>query len=297
VRSFVGVPLQSGGDLLGVLSLAAWRPGAFAQHTARALTPFGEAATLLLRSATERGVLLARAQHLEQAASEGLAESLHELKAPLHAAAGFLDLVAGEHAGPLNEQQKDFLQTARAECSRLKEALASLVEAGAAAASRPLALQLVQPAELVETSIERVYGQAANRQIHLVAQIDPRALAVRGDRPALLQVLANFLQNALRLVPVGSEIVVHAIAQKPGWTEFVVADRGPGVAAPDLESIFDPFARGRSGAGDLEHAHGDVGLGLSISRGIVEQHQGRIWAENRSDGGGARFCFALPTAA
>ena len=294
VRSFVGVPLKSGGDLLGVLSLAAWRPGAFAADTATALLPFGEAAALLLGSAAERELTCQRLETLEHAASDGLAESLHELKAPLHSAAGFLDLVASEQAGPLNEQQKDFLQTARAECARLKDALATLVEAGASAAQRPLALQLVQPGELVATSLERLHGQATGRQVRLIAEIDPLALAVQADRPALLQVLANFLQNALRLVPAGSEIVVHANPGKPGWTDFVVADRGPGVAEKDLESIFDRFSKGEGG--DIERAAGEVGLGLSISRRIVEQHQGRIWAENRQDGG-ARFCFALPTAA
>jgi signal transduction histidine kinase len=294
VRSFVGVPLKSGGDLLGVLSLAAWRPGAFAADTATALMPFGEAAALLLRSAAARELTCQRVESLEHAASVGLAESLHELKAPLHSAAGFLDLVATEQAGPLNEQQKDFLQTARAEYARLKDALATLVEAGAAAAQRPLTLQLVQPGELVETSLERLHGQASSRQVRLVAEIDPLALAVQADRPALLQVLANFLQNALRLVPAGSEIVVQASAGKPGWTDFVVADRGPGVAEQDLESIFDRFAKGVGG--DVERGAGEVGLGLSISRRIVEEHQGRIWAENRHDGG-ARFCFALPTAA
>lgn len=293
VRSFVGVPLKSGGDLLGVLSLAAWRPGAFAADTARALLPFGEAAALLLRSAAERELSCQRLETLEHAASDGLAESLHELKAPLHAAAGFLDLVATEQAGPLNEQQKDFLQTARAECARLKDALATLVEAGATVADRPLTLQLVQPGELVETSLDRVHGQAAGRQVRLIARIDPLALAVQADRPALLQVLGNFLQNALRFVPAGSEIVVQATMDKPGWTQFAVADRGPGVADKDLESIFDRFAKG--GAGDIQRAAGEVGLGLSISRRIVEQHRGRIWAENRQDGG-ARFCFALPTA-
>ena len=294
VRSFVGVPLTSGGDLLGVLSLAAWRPGAFAADTALALLPFGEASALLLRGAAQRELVGERLETLEHAASEGLAESLHELKAPLHAAAGFVDLVASEQAGPLNEQQKDFLQTARAEYGRLKDALAALVEAGAAAALRPLTMQLVQPGELVETSLERLQGQATGRQVRLVAQIDPLALGVMADRPAVLQVLGNFLQNALRLVPDGSEIVVHVAAGKPGWTDFVVADRGPGVAARDLESIFERFSKGEGS--ESERAAGEVGLGLSISRRIVQQHQGRIWAENRPDGG-ARFCFALPTAA
>ena len=293
VRSFVGVPLSNGGDLLGVLSLAAWRPDAFARGTAEALAPFAEAAAMLLRNAAEAEQTRNRLAILEHAATDGLAESLHELKAPLHAAAGFLEIVASEQTGPLNEQQKDFLETARDECARLKHALATLVEVGAAAAQRPMQLSVVEPGELVEASLQRVRGQATGRQVRLVGEIDPQAMSVRADRVAVLQVLANFLQNALRIVPTGSEITVGATAV-PGWTHFVVADRGPGVAEYQLESIFDRFAQGEGR--DAERGAGEVGLGLAISRRIVEQHQGQIWAENRHDGG-ARFCFALPTAA
>ncbi len=293
VRSFVGVPLASDGELLGVLSLAAWRPGAFARGTAEALAPFAEAAAVLLRHAAADEQTRQRLEILEHAATEGLADSLHELKAPLHAAAGFLEIVASEQTGPLNAQQKDFLNTARDECMRLKDVLATLVEVGAAAAQRPLDLKLVEPGELVEASLQRVRGQATGRQVRLVGEIDPQAQSVRADRGAVLQVLANFLQNALRIVPTGSEITVGATGV-PGWTHFVVADRGPGVAEYQLESIFDRFAQGEGR--DAERSAGDVGLGLAISRRIVEQHQGQIWAENRHDGG-ARFCFALPTAA
>src|SRR5258708_9904183 len=117
-------------------------------------------------------------------------------------------------------------------------------------------------------------------------------MSVRADRVAVLQVLANFLQNALRIVPTGSEITVGATAV-PGWTHFVVADRGPGVAEHQLESIFDRFAHGQGR--DAERGAGEVALGLAISRRTVQQHQPHIWAQNRPDRG-PRLCFALPTA-
>jgi signal transduction histidine kinase len=274
-----------------VLSLAAWRPGAFAPRTAESLAPFADAAAVLLRSAAQREALLDKVAHLEHATGEGLAEALHELKAPLHSAAGFLELVATEQTGPLNEQQKDFLNTARGECARLKAALVALLEVGAASAQRPLELQVVQPTDLVDASVERMRGQAAGRMIRLIAESDPKAQSVRAHKPAILQVFANFLQNALRIAPNDSEIVVAASAAG-GETLFTVADRGPGLAEYELESIFERFSQGRLGKREV----GQLGLGLSISRRIVEQHRGRIWAENREDGG-ARFCFALPTAA
>lgn len=291
VRSFVGVPLHTRGDMLGVLSLAAWRPGAFEEGTAEALRPFAETAALYLRRAAQDEQRQRRLETLEHAAREGLAESLHELKAPLHAAAGFLELVASEQTGPLNDLQKDFLNTARSECGRLKEALASLVEVGASAARRPLELVPVDPFSIVDGSVERMRGQAVERDIRLVTNVDPSAQPVHADPASLTQVLTNFLQNAFRLAPSGSEIVVAASAT-PGWTRFEVADRGPGVPDAELENIFERFAQSHPARREA----GQVGLGLAISRRIVENHRGRIWAENREDGG-ARFCFALPVAA
>jgi two-component system sensor histidine kinase KdpD len=289
VRSFVGVPLQSRGEMLGVLSLAAWRPGAFKPGTAEALAGFAEAAALFLRRAAEDERRQQRLEMLEHAAREGLAESLHELKAPLHAAAGFLDLVVNEQTGPLNDLQKDFLQTARAECTRVKETLASLVEVSASAARRPLSVAEMDPAEFVLEMVDRARGQAHERDLQLVPLIAPELDPVLADAGAVAQVLTNFLQNAMRLAPRGSEIVVSTRSAS-GWTQFEVADRGPGVPEVQLEAIFERF---RQGEGPVREA-GTVGLGLAIARRIVQEHKGRIWAENREEGG-ARFCFALPS--
>jgi two-component system sensor histidine kinase KdpD len=294
VRSFVGVPLQTRGDMLGVLSLSAWRPSAFASGTAEMLAGFAELAAMFLRRAAEDQQRQERLDVLEHAAREGLAESLHELKAPLHAAAGFLDLVASEQTGPLNELQKDFLETARSECTRLKEALSSLLEVSASAARRPLDVSLVEPNDFVQTMVERVRGQADSRSLRVIGSVEDAAAAVVADRAALGQVVTNFLQNAMRLAPSGSEITVRASRALDGWTAFEVADQGPGVPDDQLVSIFERYRQGDAGA---RREPGSVGLGLAISRRIVEQHKGRIWAENRQDGAGARFCFALPAAA
>ena len=290
VRSFVGLPLETDQELVAVLSLAAWRPAAFPNNTAEALGPFREYAALLLRHASQDQARAERLAALENAADDGLAEGLHELKAPLHATAGFLELVASEQVGPLNDQQKEFLRTASTECERLKEAIDTLVEVGASG-GRPLNAEDCPPAQLVEEALDRVRGQALTRAITLAEDIDPAARPVRVDRAAIVQVLGNLLQNALRSAPAGSELVV-AISTLPGWTCFMVADRGPGVPEDELESIFHPR---QQGAGRRRKA-GEVGIGLALSARVVEQHGGKIWAENR-EGGGSRFCFALPEAA
>jgi signal transduction histidine kinase len=288
VRSFVCVPLERDGTLVGVLSLAAWQPGAFAPKTALALAPLMEAAALLMGHVAIDQELAAQ----QLSAAESLAESLHELKSPFHAAAGFVELVADEQAGPLNEQQRDFLTTARGEFERVKEAMATMVEVGATVARRPVDRERIEAHDVVIDCVQRFRGQALRNDVTLLEQIDPGAGDVLADGPAIQQVLANFIQNALRVVPNGSEIIVAATSL-PDQTCFTVADRGPGLPVGEAEQLFEPFNQGsgRSGA----RRPGNVGLGLSLSRRIVEEHHGLIWAENR-DGGGSRFCFALPTA-
>ena len=109
---------------------------------------------------------------------------------------------------------------------------------------------------------ERNPTWASRLTAEFVAQLDPEAHAVLADKPAILQVLANFLQNALRIAPRGSEIVVTANGAL-GYTHFAVADRGPGVLPADRERVFLPFERGPTRVGGS-------GLGLAIARGLVK---------------------------
>ncbi len=292
-RSVVAVPLQSNASVMGVLTLEARRTGAFARGTARALAPLAEAAAVFLSHLELDRALGAALQDAESITSDGLAETLHALKAPLHAGAGFVDIVADEHAGPLNAQQKDFLDDARAEFARVKQTLARLLELGASAARSSSELAPVHPADLVAETARRFRGQALRQQVSLQPRTDPMSAPVVGHRGALLQVLADLVQNALRVAPAGSAIDIEATASAPGWTSFAVADRGPGVPPGNAEQLFRRFEQGDSGAG--ARRVGDVGLGLWLSTRIVQQHHGRIWAENRS-GGGSRFCFSLPSA-
>jgi len=105
------------------------------------------------------------------------------------------------------------------------------------------------------------------------------------DEILLEQVFVNLLENAAKHTPAGTPIEVGATS-RPGEVIAYVADRGPGLPAGEEEAIFRKFHRGGGSAGG-------IGLGLTICRGIVTAHGGRIWAENRA-GGGAIFKIALP---
>jgi len=111
------------------------------------------------------------------------------------------------------------------------------------------------------------------------------------DYLEISDVLLNLIENATKHTPAGTEIRVSA-REARGEVQVEVADRGPGIPPEDVQRLFDPFYRVRT-AGSRPKG---MGLGLAVAKGLVEAHGGRIWAENRSEGG-ARFIFALPLSA
>jgi len=100
-------------------------------------------------------------------------------------------------------------------------------------------------------------------------------------------VLTNLIDNALKYTPAGTPIEIGATTD-PDGLRICLADRGPGLGSSEEQRVFEKFYRARPEGGP-----GGVGLGLTICRAVVEAHGGRIWAENRPEGG-ARFCFVLP---
>ena len=119
-------------------------------------------------------------------------------------------------------------------------------------------------------------------------ELDPRAQWVKADRVQIQQVLINLIRNAVEAMEHGQqrEIVISTHAAGEGMVEIRVADSGPGIAPEHLDTLFSQFMTTKSGG---------MGIGLPICRTIVEGHGGKIWAENRPEGG-ARFRFTLQAA-
>jgi two-component system sensor histidine kinase KdpD len=209
----------------------------------------------------------------------------HDLRTPLATIIGAASsLVEGQE--DLNgAARQDLARSVYREANRLDRLLKNLLdmmrlEAGAVQLSRewhPLD-------EVVGAALARLEGRLRD---HLINTALPADLPlVRVDGVLFEQVVLNLVENALKYAPSGSTIDVTASATEQ---EVVVevADRGPGIPQGEEARIFDKFYRGKLAR------EGGVGLGLTICRGIVEAHGGRIWAENRL-GGGALFGFSIP---
>jgi signal transduction histidine kinase len=133
-----------------------------------------------------------------------------------------------------------------------------------------------------------VRERASKNGVALAAEIEPEVQIVSGDERRIRQILFNLLSNAVKFTPAGGRIDVAA-GLVGGDVQLAVRDTGPGIAPEDLDRIFEEFQQSDAGA---KH-HEGTGLGLALSKRLVELHGGRIWVESEV-GVGSRFVFTLP---
>ncbi|MBD8527193.1 sensor histidine kinase [Pseudomarimonas arenosa] len=227
-----------------------------------------------------------QADHASRAKSEFLTKMSHELRTPLHSILGFTKLAIEDDAELSQEQRMRFLERIRHSGDVLLGLVNDLldtakIEAGKLLLSRgPVDLAVILLCVLEEF-------QPAMEQKSLQLRGKRRAHApALGDEARLAQALRNVIANALRFAPPGSAVQCELESLPRAWL-ISVSDQGPGVPAAERESVFEPFTQSSVATGS-----GGTGLGLPITRGIVELHGGRVWCEPSPCG--ARFCIELP---
>ena len=227
-----------------------------------------------------------RATHLK---SQFLATMSHELRTPLNAILGFSELLLDETAGPLTDKQKrwtDFIQKGGRHLLQLINDILDLskIEAGQVE---------VHPENFpAEPTLPEVLSNikplAIAKQIELTTTIQP-GLAVVADRLRFKQVLYNLLSNAVKFTPAQGRITVEA-TQHGNFAQFCVTDNGRGISKEDQKVIFEEF---RQVEPDESSFKSGTGLGLTITKRLVEQQGGSIWVESNLNEG-AHFTFTLP---
>jgi signal transduction histidine kinase len=229
----------------------------------------------------------ARSDHSVAARDEFLGLVSHDLRNMLGSMIGFAALITKEGAGENRREQvlafAQRIQRSGARMSRLVGDLLDIVsiEAGKLA----VATELADPIAVVTEAVDAFQAQATAGGISLAAEIVPPVPPIPLDSARLLQVLVNLLSNAVKFTPRGGTIVVHLECAEPDL-RFTVRDTGAGIPTEQLTSVFERFVQAR------EDRRG-MGLGLYISKCIVEGHGGRIWVESTL-GQGSAFFFTLP---
>ncbi|SFF00524.1 Signal transduction histidine kinase [Paenibacillus algorifonticola] len=217
-----------------------------------------------------------------------LANTSHELKTPLQGIIGLAESLAEGAAGKLPDTAVGQLRLIRTSGQRLSHLVNDLLD-----------LTKLRHKEIVLQPSVLNIRQAASLAIELLEPLSERKqLTIRNDTPAgllafadenrLMQIFNNLLGNAIKFTHDGW--VAVTAAQQGEWLLITVRDTGEGIAPQHLESIFEAFEQGD---GSMIRRYEGSGLGLSISRNLVELHGGQIWAES-PPGEGAAICFTLP---
>ena len=221
--------------------------------------------------------------------SHFLANMSHELRTPLNAIIGFSQVLRQRLFGPINAKQEEYLDDILSSGNHLLDLINDVLDLSKVEAGQvELEIAPFSLREALERGVVMVREPATERGIGLSLELAPGIDLVEGDERRLRQVIFNLLSNAVKFTPEGGSVVV-ASAQVDGEVQVSVTDTGPGIAAEDRERIFEEFQQTNVGVRQRE----GTGLGLALSKRLVELHGGRIWVESEP-GHGSRFVFTLP---
>lgn len=213
----------------------------------------------------------------------------HELRTPLTAIKEGIAIVLEGEAGPVNDEQKDLLATAKRNVDRLSRLITDVLDfTKMKSAKMRLRIRGEDINRIVHDAVEIHRVVAESRGLYMRTELAPSLASVKCDADKIVQVVNNFVGNALKFTEKGG--ITVTTAPSAGGVTVTVADTGPGIPQDDLAKLFTEFYQVK---GAKQAVAGGTGLGLAISREIVELHGGRVWAESGT-GAGARFCFFLP---
>jgi signal transduction histidine kinase len=293
----LAVPIRLEDHIIGVIALECSRSDSVEEATEFVVRLADHAAI-----AMENARLFERVRRANEAKTEFVSFVSHELKQPMTSMKGYTDILIKGMAGELSEAQRSLLETVRSNVDRMNSLVSELLDISRIESGRVrLDLGDVSIPGMVKEVLRAIQGQIEGKQQSLKVEVAPDLPLVRGDRSRLMQVLTNLVSNAHKYTPKGGDITVSARAWADGQDggredEFVlcaVADSGIGMSPEDQERLFktkyfradDPAVRSVPG----------TGLGLVITKSLVELHGGEIWVESEL-GLGSTFFFTVPVA-
>ncbi len=255
-----------------------------------------------------------RAERLDQAKiaaeasnaskSQFLSNMSHELRTPMNHIMGFTQLIMGKNFGDLNETQEEYLDDIYKSSQHLLALVNQVLDVSKIEAGKlDLHKSSINLKKLLEQSVS-LMDKASARNIHLTTHVDQIPETIVADELRVKQIVYNLLSNAVKFTKDGGNICLGArmivgpemgipaeIESLGNEVEVSVVDTGIGIRKEDVEKIFEPFSQLES---SLSRKYPGTGLGLSLTRSLVEMHGGRIWVDSDGPGKGSSFRFTLP---
>ena len=294
-RSVVAVPMLHESEIVGALVVRRRTPGDFPEETRDLLETIASQSALAIINARLFRELESKTGELEVASrhkSEFLASMSHELRTPLNAVIGFSEVLLERMFGELNDRQEEYLRDIWSSGKHLLELLNEVLDLSKVEAGQ----MVLEPTEFslqeaLEHGLALVRERASRHGVTLRLDVAQDVGPVWADELRIKQVIVNLLSNAVKFTPDGGRVDVRARADR-SEVLVTISDTGIGVAAEDRERIFDAFQQG----GRTVPATEGTGLGLTLTKRIVELHGGRIWVDSEI-GVGSTFGFAIPAGA
>lgn len=228
--------------------------------------------------------------------SEFVANVSHELRTPLNSIIGFSELLLHSIPGPMNEKQAKYVNHILVSGQHLLALIMDILDLSKVEARKiELAPESLYLSDALEMTLTMVRPQASKKQILLTSEITPGPLTITADPLRFKQIMYNLLSNAVKFTPEEGQVHVAArlLQGSPNGdcVEIAVRDTGIGIRPDDQPKLFQEFSQ--VGGKHASRQYG-TGLGLALSKKLVELHGGRIWVESAGEGKGCIFFFTLP---
>lgn len=296
-RSQMTVPIIYKQDIIGAVAIESDKAAAFDRNVRdtanRVISHAG--------AAIANALLYEQVIEADNAKSEFVSMVSHELKTPMTAIQGYVDIILAGMTGEVNYQQEKFLNTISNNVTKMGRLIQDLTDISRIEMGRLYVTVDKMPfAPVVSEALQTTQPAYAEKDTQLHLDLPADLPLVMGDKERLVQVMTNLLSNACKYSPPASDVFVSVesdyLVNGNGIRQAVVVcsvrDTGYGISAEDQESLFTKFFR--SGDPNIRQSPG-TGLGLSITKGIIELHGGAMWYESEL-GQGTTFSFSLPQA-
>ena len=237
--------------------------------------------------------------------SEFLANMSHELRTPLNHIIGFTELVLDKNFGELNEIQEEYLNDVHSSSGHLLSLINDILDLSKVEAGKLEYMPAVVPIRNILTnSLIMIKEKAIKNDIKTSNKFDGIPQSIHADERKLKQILYNLLSNAVKFTPKGGSIdmvakrlsdsdikLQNGRSSSKDYIQISIKDSGIGLKKEDIAKIFQPFEQVENSASRRYHG---TGLGLSLTKSLVELHGGILWAESEGEGLGSIFSFTLP---